>query len=334
MSLTLQLLLMLAIIFLAAELFTNALEHYGERLGLSDGVTGSLLAAMATAMPESTIPIVAIFGGTASVKTSTDIGVGAILGAPLMLATLTMFLTGLAVLSRRGWHGKLAPGGNGLARDLTFFLLGFGVACLGFALPTSYHLARVFLALALIGVYLGYVFRVFATNAQLNREGHGTRAHGPLHLCRVGLPDHVAVVVLQLGLGLGLLIFGAEGCVIAVTTAAAHWGVSALLLSLLLVPVATELPENINSVLWIRRGKDTLALGNISGAMVFQGCLLPALGILVTPWSPTPAILAGAAVTYASAGWLCWQARRGGVRIWHVGISGALYLGYVASLLM
>ena len=34
------------------------------------------------------------------------------------------------------------------------------------------------------------------------------------------------------------------------------------------VDIATELPENVNSVLWIRRRKDTLAMGNITGAMV------------------------------------------------------------------
>jgi len=41
----------------------------------------------------------------------------------------------------------------------------------------------------------------------------------------------------------------------------------------------------VNSFLWLRRGKDTLAFANITGAMVFQGTLLPALGILLTPWA-------------------------------------------------
>jgi cation:H+ antiporter len=47
----LELALMLAIILIASELFTNALEHLGERLGISEGVTGSIFAAVGTALP-------------------------------------------------------------------------------------------------------------------------------------------------------------------------------------------------------------------------------------------------------------------------------------------
>ena len=47
---------------------------------------------------------------------------------------------------------------------------------------------------------------------------------------------------------------------------------------------ATELPEKLNSVIWVRQGKDTLALGNITGAMVFQATFPVTVGILLTPW--------------------------------------------------
>ena len=45
MVLSLQLLGTLIGILVAAEIFTNALEHLGERIGISEGVTGSLFAA-------------------------------------------------------------------------------------------------------------------------------------------------------------------------------------------------------------------------------------------------------------------------------------------------
>jgi len=45
---------------------------------------------------------------------------------------------------------------------------------------------------------------------------------------------------------------------------------------------ATELPEKINSFFWAREGKDTLALGNITGAMVFQSTLPLAFGMAFT----------------------------------------------------
>ena len=49
----------LAVILLGAEAFTNSLEHFGERLGISEGVTGSIFAAVGTAMPETMVPLFA-----------------------------------------------------------------------------------------------------------------------------------------------------------------------------------------------------------------------------------------------------------------------------------
>ena len=70
------------------------------------------------------------------------------------------------------------------------------------------------------------------------------------------------------------------------------------LFALIVAPIATELPEKFNSVLWVRSGKDTLAMGNITGAMVFQACFPVAIGVLFTDWAFT----AESALSFASAG--------------------------------
>jgi cation:H+ antiporter len=64
-------------------------------------------------------------------------------------------------------------------------------------------------------------------------------------------------------------------------------GIQAVVLSLVLAPLATELPEKVNSFFWVREGKDSLALGNISGAMVFQSTIPFGIGLLFTDWSLT-----------------------------------------------
>src|SRR5512134_4106857 len=84
------------IILLGAELFTNSIEWFGRKLELAEGAVGSVLAAVGTALPETMIPIIAILFATG--EASEAIGVGAILGAPFMLSTLAMFVTGIAVL--------------------------------------------------------------------------------------------------------------------------------------------------------------------------------------------------------------------------------------------
>ena len=105
-------------------------------------------------------------------------------------------------------------------------------------------------------------------------------------------------------------------------------------LSLFIVPIATELPEKVNSILWIRRGKDTLAFGNITGAMVFQGSLLPAIGLTITPWQATPEIVGGVVACYVSALWLFLASRRGHLHVWHLFVGGAIYSLYLTAVLV
>ncbi|GAB6050268.1 sodium:calcium antiporter [Hydrogenophilus islandicus] len=324
-----QLALMLLVILVAAEIFTNALEHLGERLRISEGVTGSVFAAVGTALPETLVPLLAIFGGTTNQRVNEEIGVGAILGAPLMLSTLSLFLMSVAVLARRGPQGHFTPERTGLERDLDFFLLAFGLAAVALFVPHELPAVRVGLAAAMVTIYFVYLMLTFRASARLVEEGHGTEAHKRMFLARFGLPETLPIILLQLALGLGLLIGGAKGFIHGVEEASRVMGISPLLLSLMIVPIATELPEKVNSILWIRRHKDTLAFGNITGAMVFQGTLLPAIGITLTPWAPERAVLSGVVITFVAALWMRILLQRGRLRLWHLWVNGALYIIYL-----
>jgi cation:H+ antiporter len=130
-----------------------------------------------------------------------------------------------------------------------------------------------------------------------------------------------------------LLIAGAKGFINGVEMAAEMIGISALLLSLLIIPIATELPEKVNSILWIRKGKDTLAFGNITGAMVFQGTLLPAIGIMLTPWQPRIEVVLGIAITLIAAIWLRYLVGKGGIKVWHLLVNGVMYITYLVLVL-
>lgn len=328
-----QLFLMLIVILIAAEVFTNALEHLGEKLKISEGVTGSLFAAVGTALPETSVPLLALLAGTQNVQTNEEIGVGAILGAPLMLATLSIFLMAMSVLKRRGVVGHLRPEKTGLTRDLDFFILAFAFAAAALFIPHTQTAVRAGLGFAMVMIYFIYVMLTIRASKSLVDDGHATEAESPMFLCRLGLPNVMPVIILQIALGLALLVAGAKGFIHGVEAASAMLGISALLLSLLIIPIATELPEKVNSILWIRKGKDTLAFGNITGAMVFQGTLLPAIGIMLTPWEPRVEVLAGVIVTLVAAAWLRLQVAKGGLRVWHLGINGALYLTYLVIVL-
>ena len=274
----LGLLVSLSVILLGSELFTNGVEWAGKRLKLAEGAVGSLLAAVGTALPETLVPIVAIFFSTA--HAGMDVGVGAIAGAPFMLATLAFFVMGGIVLvsSRRGRRSpRIQADPAVIGQDLRFFMGLYLLAVLVTFTPST--AVRLGVAAVLV---LGYAYYAYL---HLREEGGDAHDPHPLHLSRL-LPvrPRLRFIGSQILGGLLLIVGGAHFFVTYVTVLAQQWDVSPLVLSLLITPVATELPEKANSALWLLRGKDTLALGNVTGAMVFQSSVPVAIGVVFTPW--------------------------------------------------
>jgi len=309
------LLLALVVVFTAAELFTNALEITGERIGVSEGVTGSIFAAVGTAMPETIVPIVAILGGGSSVELNHAVGLGAILGAPFMLATLSLGMMAWFAGNKRGWSKPLNPEPTGLRRDLRVFFIGYGLAVVVGVLPAEWHWLRILASIILCIVYFLYLLKTIRASHDLVQNGHATEADNHLHAAKF-LGATNAIVASQLIAGLLLLVWGAKLFVAGIEDISGMMSISALIVSLLIIPVATELPEKINSILWIRRDRDTLAFGNLTGAMVFQGTLLPALGMILMPWhlEITSAAAVSILLALAGAGWLSWLHTSGRLR--------------------
>lgn len=354
----------LAVILVAAELFTNGIEWFGHKLNLAEGAVGSVLAAVATAMPETLIPVIAILGPVFSggpVESSHAIGLGAILGAPFMLSTLAMFVTGIAIVvfSRRGRRGTEMRVDVGiLGRDVGFFVVGYGIAIGTAFLPASLGWLKWVAAAVLLVLYAIYVRAHFTDEAaetdpeELNTLhlsrlpgagpdlDAGPRARSTLEIDAfagdhsiTGHEPSMRLIVIQILLALGLIILGAQVFVGAVEHLSTVIGLDPTILALIIAPIATELPEKFNSVLWVRNGKDTLAMGNITGAMVFQSCIPAVLGLLFTEWTFTPErliVFASAGVAFVSTILIFGNmVRSGRLSAWYLLIGGPLYLLYV-----
>lgn len=275
--------LLLAISFVVilsgALLFTNAVEWAGHRLSMGEGAVGSLLAAVGTAMPETLIPIVAIIGGT---EGSEDVAIGAIIGAPFLLATLAMGLVGTSAYlfrSRREQGLKLDADIQTLDRDLLFFLAFFGAGLLiGLVVPSALHIPLAVVFVASYGIYVRKTLMSGGAVQEAETIGKLRFYRGPAEQ-----PPGL-LITLQFIVGLGMIIAGAHLFVEEMIKVSESIGIEPLVLSLILAPLATELPEKVNSFFWIREGKDSLALGNITGAMVFQSMIPIAFGLLLTDW--------------------------------------------------
>jgi cation:H+ antiporter len=351
----------LALILLGAELFTNGIEWFGHKLHLAEGAVGSVLAAVATAMPETLIPVIAILGPLVvggPTESSHAIGVGAILGAPFMLSTLAMFVTGLAIIIfvRRGRRTiRMRINVGVLGRDVAFFLGGYAIAIGTAFLPTELSMLKWAAAGLLFILYAIYVRLHFADKPESADSDepsrlHATRIPGVRDPSTVlidvdilpgerdawevaGAHPRMRVIVSQVLVAVGFIILGAQVFVGAVQHLSTQIGLEPTILALVIAPIATELPEKFNSVLWVRTGKDTLAMGNITGAMVFQSCIPTVLGLLFTTWSFT----GESAIYFASAG-VAFAAtilifgtmlRRGALSAWTLLLGGPLYGLYV-----
>ena len=276
------LLLSFAVILAGALLFTNAVEWIGHKLKLGEGAVGSLLAAVGTAMPETLIAIVAIVG---TAEGGDQVAIGSIVGAPFLLATLAMGLVGLFAYLYRGRRSQgleLKAHRPTLERDLLFFLAFFALSlALAWGAPAA---LRIPVGIVLLLAYPLYIRRTLRGAGPVQDE----ETLGPLVFER--RPERredpgLALCVLQLLVGLGAMVGGAHLFVEELLTTAKSLGVEPVVLALILAPLATELPEKVNSFFWVRDGKDALALGNITGAMVFQSTIPVGIGLLFTDWA-------------------------------------------------
>lgn len=299
--------LFLSLIFIvfACVLFTNAIEHLGEKLHLSEGAVGSVLAAVGTALPETIVPLVAILGayiaGT-NFEQGNEVAIGAILGAPFMLGTLAFFVTGLAVIiySKTKRRTMDMPVNTTLMlRDLHYFAISYFIAIISSCIPFS--AIRHFIALLLISIYGVYVYLTVKTPSCSHQDNEDELES--LYLSRFFKNSDgfiMALIVLQLIFSLLLIVFLAHLFVEDLKNVSTILKINPLILSMIITPIATELPEKFNSVIWIRAKKDTLALGNITGAMVFQSCIPTAVGLALTPWVLTTDSIVNVIVVYLS----------------------------------
>ena len=142
------------------------------------------------------------------------------------------------------------------------------------------------------------------------------------------------MIVLQLLVGLAAMVYGAHLFVEHLLGIADALGADPLVLALILAPLATELPEKVNSFFWVREGKDALALGNISGAMVFQSTIPIGIGLLFTDWHLSTNAFVSVCLGFAG-GLLAYESLHRGGRFKLPAVIGwfSLYIAFIVVVL-
>ena len=302
------LLVALGIILLGATVFTNGLEWFGKKMNLSDGAVGSIFAAVGTALPETLVPIIAILFGTK--EAGHMIGIGAIIGAPFMLGTLALFISGLAVIlnrKKRADYPIMRIDTTVMRRDMEYFMALYGLA-IATTFLGSHPVVKIFMAMVLVLSYSVYVLKTLRCE---NDTCHAIEESDldPCYFAPKSDDPHITIIAFQVISSLLLIVWGSYIFVEKVQNISNLMGISPFILAMIIAPIATELPEKFNSVIWIGKGKDTLAIGNITGAMLFQGSMITAIGIMMTDWQLNTAAYITVALTFASVGMAYLQIR-------------------------
>jgi cation:H+ antiporter len=266
-----------------------------------------------------------------------------------MLSTLAMFVTGVAVMivgRKRPARDDMPVDTKVLAHDMRYFGIAYAIAIGAAFLPLEPAWPKWIIAAILIGIYGWYVKGHFEDDPSVDLDDLP-----PLRFNRLdpatpngeGVVPRLRVVNLQVLAALGLIVVGAFFFVDSVEHLSSSLGIAPIIVALVIAPIATELPEKFNSVIWVRQGKDTLAMGNITGAMVFQSTIPTVVALLFAAdaWhfsnDSRVAFFSAAIAFLASALIFIPMARTGrllGRRLLVGGIFYVVYLGIVAASLM
>ena len=327
MLLTIALLLGSAVvIYLSCEYFVNSIEWVGRRLGVAQSAVGTVLAAFGTALPETVVTFVAVvFGKDAAHK---EIGVGAALGGPLALSTLAYAVVGVMFILHRKKMVNIflsRADCDRLSRDQAWFM---GIFALKIGLGLVAFAIKPWLGILFLLAYGAYIW------GEIRKEDHAdTEVHDldPLKFRPHDPQPSLAWALLQTSVALVVIFLSSQLFVTQLGAMAPWLGISPHLVALLLSPIATELPEILNAVIWVRQGKQTLALSNISGAMMIQATIPTALVLIFTPWMLDGALIWAGVVTMLSITGLYLLLRKGMLTGGRLACFGLFYVLFAAG---
>ncbi len=308
------------LIYLACEFFVNGVEWVGHKLAVGQKATGTILAAFGTALPESVVTFVAVtFPHTVADK---DIGVGAAMGGPLALGTVAYAVVGVTLLLCKrqlpsGEQGRILYAG--LSRDQAWFIV-ISVAKLAVGLAA-------FAFKPWLGVLFLAAYAAYAWKEMTGVEDAEEVELEPLRLTPKAETPSAWAAIAQTLAALAVIFAASRFFVGQLGALGPYLNLKPQLLSLLISPIATELPETLNAVIWIRQGKVRLALANISGAMMIQATVPTAFGLFATPWVLDRALVLAGAVTLLSVSILFFAFWRGWITRTYL---AAMSLAYVA----
>jgi cation:H+ antiporter len=328
MTITILIMLIAAlIIYFSSELFVNGVEWFGKAFNIAQNAVGTILAAFGTALPESVVTFIAVVFGTSS--SQKDIGVGAALGGPLVLSTLAYAIVGISIIlfsGKRKSGNCINVNSTRLARDQVWFM---GIFAFKVLLGLVAFSIKPWLGFLFLAAYALYFYREISAETETSED-----ELEPLKFCPKLKNPPKSMIIIQTLFALILIFVGSQLFVHNLESLSISLGMSPHLVSLLLSPIATELPEILNALIWVRQGKENLALANISGSMMIQATVPSALGIFFTPWLFDKPLILSAVITFIAIISIWINLKRHCVSAKKLSINAIFYVVFIVGIII
>lgn len=319
-----ELALSVSLVFVASLLFVNAIEYLAERLRWSSSFTGSIVTPLFTSMPELFIFLIAIIGYSGA--RGHEIGLGTIFGEPFMTSTLSYFLLMLALLGAV-LAGKTVPRRLSVARETQVPYAFIALLLPWLIVPGLIHSSALQYAMGSSYLFLYVVYIVLSRRSNIR-----------IHEEPVELPYFVRLLnrpvfsVIQVAIAAVILFIGSIELIVSITAISGTRPSDALSFSIILVPIATAIPETIAGMIWAFKGKNTLAVGSLVGENVLYATFYPGLALLLVPWIINVSVVISVAGTALASAMYFFFVRKGSLPVYILPVGFILYIAFVLSI--
>ena len=313
-----------AVVFAASVLFVNAIEYQAERFRWSSSFTGAIVTPLFTSIPELFIFLLAIT--VYSNKSGHEIGLGTIFGEPFMTSTLSYFLVLVSLLAAllTGRHvSKTFKVGREMQLPYVFIAILLPWLIIPGVIHSSY--LQYMMGIIYLALYLVYILLMHRTNVGAHHEEIET----PYFVRLIHKP---AASFLQIGTAAVLLYFGSTLLIESISVLSRGSSGTALSVSIILIPVATAIPETIAGMIWAFRGKNTLAIGSLVGENVLYATFYPGIALLLIPWSINLSATISIAGTALTSLMYFMFVRRGSMPVYMLSMGFIVYIAFLLSI--
>jgi cation:H+ antiporter len=274
---------------LASWILSYGAEHLSEKFGAK--FVGRVLLSIATTLPEIAIVIYAAAQG------SFGIAIGSGLGSNLLMMTLGLAIMLIIATTRLSKAPLKQIDVSTFKNDMIFLILAAIISFVLFLDGFNYIDAFIFM-----GLFAGYIIlslyemkienREKISNKNIGENSNNSNNHDLIVEQDISndTNDDKKKFLKAIGtffLGAIGILFGAEPFIHSLEGLSVEIGISAVVLAVIISPIAGEMPEKISMMILARKGAAgaSIAIANVLGSKILNNTLLLAVAVFAAMYS-------------------------------------------------